>query len=889
MIKPHPLPQVNEFFTGFPVALIKHLRLVLEATSPSDTFTCYCNLLEWLTTYLANLGNSVYKDRPSEQVDERLELHLRSTSSPISFGSAVGGLRALSQSGVDFAARLPELALILSERSLPLAIARMVKAFQVIRKAREEYEVPPSRLEQYIRDSNINEKSLGKCSLDAFLSELVIYRNKGLGHQAEETWFPRNPHMYALLVSYLAPALDDLLSWEPMRDLLIRYEIVETGAEAVVSGGRRACETTRTNIAEGFAPLGPSFLLLGNNQRAEGRYVGRRTGAPRELQAIVRHVHFPQTLQTSDHLYRQYARRYLMTYLERGLITKPQRQGELDSLWRRLSIPDLERQRIESEIQQAINDYTPDDAAQGDASLQRLATLLSHEWIPVQTQAPSLLAQLPRRRKAHILDQIDNNVIMSFDQLRAESELSEPDLDSVLADLEQEGRVRRVGGSLDRAHAHFKAQDPKKPASFRALLDELRVRAHKSRKYPGSVWKLVELCESLLADDGIALSEGEVIGYRGLFDGFAPDGAYFVPEEDGGVMLLRVGDDDIRATSVRDLFEKLAELLRRRGVVVTGAVPHLIGRTRFLVNFEPQHANGTAFAVPVNVGELYFEANRNRDQALTETLAFLHRLGLTASSPDIEGRREVDEEEGVGLDDNEASSSMLGIEIRSDPADAPSIIRGTTVSKFFTALLDHLLDLGAPLEKKLPVRAGRIRYLLADEPYHANARRFDTYIERDGYFMNTSFSYEQAMAHARMLCEELGLQATPLGGAADEPQDVSVPLRIEIDGQTFHADDVPTFLFEVVTALYEKGILSDADIPYKSGRVRYFIAESPIHDHGRAFNRPLEVYLGDHRYYIEANISRQGALELVQRLVARKSRTSNVDSGASRAGADDRA
>jgi exonuclease VII small subunit len=39
--------------------------------------------------------------------------------------------------------------------------------------------------------------------------------------------------------------------------------------------------------------------------------------------------------------------------------------------------------------------------------------------------------------------------------------------------------------------------------------------------------------------------------------------------------------------------------------------------------------------------------------------------------------------------------------------------------------------------------------------------------------MNTSFSYEQAMAHARMLCEELGLQATPLDGAVDELQDVS--------------------------------------------------------------------------------------------------------------------
>jgi hypothetical protein len=116
-----------------------------------------------------------------------------------------------------------------------------------------------------------------------------------------------------------------------------------------------------------------------------------------------------------------------------------------------------------------------------------------------------------------------------------------------------------------------------------------------------------------------------------------------------------------------------------------------------------------------------------------------------------------------------------------------------------------------------------------------------------------------------------------------------VPLRLEIDGQTLQAEDVPEFLLKVVTALYERGSLSDADIPYKSGRVRYFVAESPIHDHGRAFLRPVEVSLGGRRYYIETNISRQGALEMVQRLVARKSRASNVDAGASRAGADDRA
>src|SRR5690606_19084255 len=100
------------------------------------------------------------------------------------------------------------------------------------------------------------------------------------------------------------------------------------------------------------------------------------------------------------------------------------------------------------------------------------------------------------------------------------------------------------------------------------------------------------------------------------------------------------------------------------------------------------------------------------------------------------------------------------------------------------------------------------------------------------FFMNTNFSYEQAMGHARMLCEEFGLQATPVEGAPDEPADVSVDLRLELDDQTITAAEVPDFLFEVLTALYEKGVLTDADIPYKTGRVRYLIADSPVHDHG---------------------------------------------------------
>lgn len=81
---------------------------------------------------------------------------------------------------------------------------------------------------------------------------------------------------------------------------------------------------------------------------------------------------------------------------------------------------------------------------------------------------------------------------------------------------------------------------------------------------------------------------------------------------------------------------------------------------------------------------------------------------------------------------------------------------------------------------------------------------------------------------------------------------------------------MPNFLEEVVKALFERGLLRPEDVPYKSGRVRYLIAEAPTHDHGRAFIRPVEVDIDGRHYFIEANMSRPGALELVQRLIASK-------------------
>jgi hypothetical protein len=98
------------------------------------------------------------------------------------------------------------------------------------------------------------------------------------------------------------------------------------------------------------------------------------------------------------------------------------------------------------------------------------------------------------------------------------------------------------------------------------------------------------------------------------------------------------------------------------------AVPHLIGRTRFLVNFEPQHRerDGICGARECRRALLRSQSQSRSGPRRGDRVPPPPRL--TASSPDIEGRREVEEEEGVNLDET-SSSSMLGIEIRADLAE----------------------------------------------------------------------------------------------------------------------------------------------------------------------------------------------------------------------------
>lgn len=878
----HPLPGVSVAFSGFPLPLIKHLRHVLEAPSSSDAFACYCNLLEWLALYLDDLANSVYKARPAEEIDDKLEPSLREISPPVPFGHAVRGLRFFGASGVDFQTTIPELAEVLRGASLPIPCVRLVRAFALIHRAREQFDIPPARLDAYLVANLPGENTLGKAALSGFFDAIVPFRNKGIGHQADESWFPRDSVMYALVRSYLDPAVDALLTWSPLLELLSRYEVVDIASlDTWTVASTRVCSVIRPRSYGRHAPLGPSRMVLTAEFRldAQTAVVARRGVEVDELIAVVRHFSFPSTLQSSDVLVRRYARQFLLAYLERGLITPTQREGDLLPFAHKLALSERDRKSTEDEIQAEINRYASEEPGRRADAMARLQALVGPAWAEMHERVLQLLDQLPARRKEYVFLQIDDNVMMSFEQLAKESELSEPDLDTVLAELEQEKRVRRVGigDILERSRSHFKAQDPQKPMMLSAILLALRNSASRPKRgYPEEVWRLVGLCVSLLIDDGLVVDNEEVESYRAMFDAGDPSASgQSMAAEEGEAMLIKIGDDELRPTSVRHLLEETWGIVLKRGIDPNPVLPHLMGKSRYLVSRKPVHANGTSFAVPCKIGSVYFECNLTRAQAVAEVIRLLRLLGVVASSPDVEPPRDLEEVadavELVPEDTDRSEISVTAVEgsalrVYGAAGERSVMITGPSVRRFFAALLDYLFELDAPLGDIVPVRVGRIRYLLSEEPYHANGRPFEAKVERGGYFMNTAFTYEQALVYGQMLCHRLGLGADVLGLAEDEEDEI--PLRVAIGGEIIEEPAVPGFLVRAIECLYEQGLLKADDIPYKSGRVRYLISEVPTHDHGRAFIRPQEIHLGGKRYFVEANVSRRGARGLIERLIA---------------------
>ncbi|RKI28915.1 hypothetical protein D7Y27_40850 [Corallococcus sp. AB004] len=856
--------RIHDFYYELPRNLCAQLRLAVEARSAPDEFSCHCTLLESLTTYLNDLSNSIYLDRPLAQANELLEAKLRGMDRALSFGHRIGILREFARIEADIQKRIPELSQILTAKTLPKECVRAIKSFQAIKESRDKFQIPPSRIIEYVR-ANVepDDDKLGRGTLDAFLSVVVDFRNKGVGHRSEETWFPQDPQFFLLLNGFLAPALDALLSWEPLQAVLTRYEAVEVELDTFAGN---ACTVRRPELLDGRLPLRPSKMQLGPHQRPEGRYLARRTQDTSLLEAIVPFHTFPKTLQSTEQLYQRYRREFFSHYLDKGVITPSQRRDELDVWVKRLVLSEERVRADEREFQQlvAVCANAPDKVEQ-DAARQQLERLLGPEWAHVEERVRTLIDQLSSRRKDYIYHAIENAFVMSFAQLKAESELSDSDLEKVLEELERERRIRTLNagdGYGGRNQALFKLHDPLRPDGFRSILQSLEKTASPKKKHPELIWKLVTLCSKLLSDDGFPELQSEVQALRACFENTGaqqgPDGER-ITDDPLSELSLQINGRAVQAPTVRALLERVWMELQSQGIDVSASIPFLIGKTRYLISDRPIHANGKPFAISIPLGGYVFEGSLTRAQALNEIIRFLEKSGAKATSSNVEVEYEPSEE---ALDDSPSESDEhVGIIIR-DSTGTEEEISGPTVRSFYARLLTYLIEHQYDLSEAAPIRVGRIRYVLAEEPYHANGRRFQSTISQDGYYMETDYTHALAVKAALEVCKTLGIYAVPLS----HEDNGQVELELNLGMHAVRGSNVPEFFKAAVKALYDKGLLVEKDIPYKSGRLRYFISSIPVHLHGRSFINPVEVNLGGATYYIESNTSRTNALDFIQKL-----------------------
>ena len=92
--------------------------------------------------------------------------------------------------------------------------------------------------------------------------------------------------------------------------------------------------------------------------------------------------------------------------------------------------------------------------------------------------------------------------------------------------------------------------------------------------------------------------------------------------------------------------------------------------------------------------------------------------------------------------------------------------RADTLADLYRQILEFICDNGymKKLEKSLPLRTSRFRYLIATDPTHPSKKKFYQPVEYRGYYMETNKDYKNGINHLRKMLKVCGLSLNYLGG-----------------------------------------------------------------------------------------------------------------------------
>jgi hypothetical protein len=95
-------------------------------------------------------------------------------------------------------------------------------------------------------------------------------------------------------------------------------------------------------------------------------------------------------------------------------------------------------------------------------------------------------------------------------------------------------------------------------------------------------------------------------------------------------VIVNIGEETIRAISVRELYDKALQSLYQKGYIekLGPYLPLATSRQRYLIAQTPIHPNGNKFVVPVEYRGYYMEASKDYKNGLSHLRKMLGYCGL---------------------------------------------------------------------------------------------------------------------------------------------------------------------------------------------------------------------------------------------------------------------
>lgn len=626
---------------------------------------------------------------------------------------------------------------------LPTTVNAEVDLLQLLKVAREKYEIPVVALPRFVADhQTISGK---KQSLLSVLKLACTYRNAKAHHHA---WFVEDPGWYALVAEHWRRVLEQVVLHPPVYALLGSVEVVTARSDArPIGSGRFACEVAREELEGRAQPLDESWLLS-TEPLAAGRHWARISDEDRtHLRALFPFRSFPENVEPLAVREQHYRREIMRRYLTHGAL----RAVENDVSLRSRGIEHgIEERRVHALIRETVTALRAAESAARDGDYVAAIAPLAEPLRKFQSELPDIakeLASLDERRAALLKEIIDDQYPITHDALVRASEMHTDDVMRALQPLVSSGRVREVEPTPGRVQYRI----PSTRAAEDVTAALARIRSQPTLIEP--VRPLLTVCRQFFADEGHPELPHRIEELLRL--GETDDGAR--PGEEPPRLLFAASDQLVEESSVPDL---LRAVMRKFGSepALQRRIPFATGPRRYLVARQPQHPAGHAFIAPLHIAELglVFEANQSRLSALKSLRQWFTDAGVPVERAEVDGR--PIEELGAPAPSDASESGADELSLRARIGEREEIVSGATVGSFLATLVELLVEEGRLAIERLPVATGRVRYLIAQEPLHANGRPFDAPVEVEGMYIETSHTRSAGRSHAVAVCRALGIE-----------------------------------------------------------------------------------------------------------------------------------